>query len=438
MDKKGGLRSGVKAIWNRIPLVKNYKLLQGNTKVTVQFELLFSIANTLCTFYASLYMKARGLTDADIGVLVAIGYVSGMVCAFFAGEIVNRLGRKRSAFIFELLAWALSSFIYIIADNFWLFALAKLVGGLQQISVVAWTFMVMEDAKNDERLAAFNLLNVMHTATGIITPLGGVLVAKMGLIKAEQIFFLFAGVAFVVEMVWRNHCYTETKTGQMILEKNRKGGSLFSLQKSLSGVKTIVKTPLVLASVSVVMLYNMTFPLSSRTSLYLNVYLTGVLGIDTAAVSVVGGVMAVVMMLAGLVLIPAINRKVHTLEQVVTVLGMGFLIQIPFQLMMIYAPQKNLIFVCMAISVYAVGWSCVQTYMDVLMAECTEDLQEERGSVYASMNLIVSGSSMGMASLSGFLYLLQPTLLFWVCVVLLSCSLVGLSFVYAISRKKRL
>lgn len=429
---------GFAMLWNQIPLVKNYKLLKGNCKITVQFELIFSIANTLCTFYLSLYMKARGLSDANIGLLVAIGYVAGMICALFSGEIVNRLGRKRTLFVFEMAAWALSSFIYIFANNFWLFALAKLVGGLQQISVVAWSFMVVEDAKSDERLAAFNLLNVMHTATGIITPIGGIFVARLGLIRAEQCFFLFAGITFVIEMTLRNRCYIETQTGQKLLMQTRKRGSLFSLRKSFSGLAIIAKTPLIFTSVGVVVLYNMTFPLSSRASLYLNVYITDVLGIDATAVSMVGGVMAVVMILSGLLFIPYINRKVKTLEQVAAVLGAGFLIQIPFQLMMIYAPYKNLLFVCMAIAVYALGWSGIQTYLDVLMAETTENLPCERGNIYASMNLLISGAGMAMASLSGFLYLLQPTLLFWTCVVLLSLCIIGLSFIFIISRKARL
>ncbi|MEG1640220.1 MAG: MFS transporter [Ruthenibacterium sp.] len=428
----------IATLWNKLPLVKNYKLLKGNCKITVQFELIFSTANTLCTFYLSLYMKARGLSNADIGLLVAIGYVAGMTCALFSGEIVNRLGRKRSIYIFEIAAWAVSSFIYVFADNFWLFALAKLVGGLQQISVVAWSFMVMEDAESDERLAAFNLLNVMHTATGIITPIGGIIVAQLGLIRAEQCFFLFAGITFVIEMTLRNRCYVETKTGKMLLEQRRKKGSLFSLRKSFSGIATIVKTPLVLAAVGTVVLYNMTFPLSSRASLYLNVYITDVLGIDATAVSMVGGVMAVVVLLSGLLIIPHINRKVKTLEQVAVALGSGCLIQIPFQLMMIYAPHKNLLFVCMAISVYALGWSGIQTYLDVLMAESTESFPQERSNIYASMNLMISACSMAMASLSGFLYLLEPTLLFWICVVLLSMCIIGLLFVFILSRKSRL
>ncbi|MEG2843123.1 MAG: hypothetical protein RR900_06515, partial [Ruthenibacterium sp.] len=133
-----------------------------------------------------------------------------------------------------------------------------------------------------------------------------------------------------------------------------------------------------------------------------------------------------------------INRKVKTLEQVAVALGSGCLIQIPFQLMMIYAPHKNLLFVCMAISVYALGWSGIQTYLDVLMAESTESFPQERSNIYASMNLMISACSMAMASLSGFLYLLEPTLLFWICVVLLSMCMIGLLFVFILSRKSRL
>ena len=90
----------------------------------------------------------------------------------------------------------------------------------------------------------------------------------------------------------------------------------------------------------------MTLPLSSRFSLYLNIYFTDVLGIDDASVSAVGGVLAAVMLASGLLLIPRLNRRIGSVRDICRYLGAGFLVMIPFQLMMVFAPRHNLLYVC--------------------------------------------------------------------------------------------
>ena len=415
----------------RLASVREFRLLHGNCRVTVGFELAFSIGNVLCNFYQSLYMRARGLSAAQIGTLVTVGYVASMFFAMFAGETVNRLGRRRSALIFELTAWAGSSVIFFFADRMWLFVLAKVVNSLSQISMVAWNFLILEDATSRERMTAFNLLAIMHTAVGVLTPVGGLIVARIGLVKAGRIFYLFAAVVFAVEMVARNHFLTETAAGQKMLEQKWEGPLI---RLDLSGIGGILRDPLVGASVAVAVLYNMTLPLSSRFSLYLNIYFTDVLGIDDASVSAVGGVLAAVMLASGLLLIPRLNRRIGSVRDICRYLGAGFLVMIPFQLMMVFAPRHNLLYVCAGMALYAVGYSAVQTYIDLLIAEVTESHTAERGSIYASMNLLIAAGSMAVASVSGPLYQQQPSLLFWVCAVLLTLCLAGLAAVSLISR----
>ena len=63
-------------------------------------------------------MKAQGITDQQIGYLIAIGFVSGAFFSLLSGAITDYLGRKKTTFIFDLIAWPLSLLIYFFCYQF--------------------------------------------------------------------------------------------------------------------------------------------------------------------------------------------------------------------------------------------------------------------------------------------------------------------------------
>lgn len=109
-----------------------------------------------------------GITDREIGYLISLGFIAGTVFSLISGFIIDRLGRKKTTFIFDLISWPLTVVLYAISNNFWMFALATLTNSVVRIVSVSWNFMVIEDASNEERISAFNLLNIINIATGII------------------------------------------------------------------------------------------------------------------------------------------------------------------------------------------------------------------------------------------------------------------------------
>lgn len=404
--------------FNSIPLIKSYKVLKGNTKISVLFEIAFSVGSVLYNFYLSLYMKACGITDTQIGYIITIGFISGILCAFVGGEIINKMGRKRSTLIFEILAYPIPCLIYAFSNNFWMFALARVISGSQQISTVAWNFMIVEDATNEERAAAFNILTLLHTATGIITPLGGLIVAKWGVIKGERIFLILGFTILMIEMIVRNQYYRETQIGKEIL-KNHNKCTHFQTKSLFRGVEIIAKTPIILVAVSMNIGYNMFFYLASHFSLYLNVYISDYLGIDSAAVSITGGINSFGMCFAGLILVPLINQKIKSIESISRVVGVGIVIQMIFLILMIFMPQNNLKMVCIAVFIYAIGYSFTRTYIDTLLANTTECEAEYRGNIYATMNLLISIMSTILASFTGLLYASNPVSIFWIALIIL-------------------
>ncbi|HBL36296.1 MAG TPA: hypothetical protein DDZ55_05755, partial [Firmicutes bacterium] len=214
----------------KMTLFDSFRVLKGNTRISVIFQPLWGIPYALFNFYLGLYMKAQGITDQQIGELIAIGFISGTIFSLFSGVITDYLGRKKTTLIFDLIAWPLALLIYIFATNYWLFVLAAVCNNVARIVNVSFTLMVVEDATNEERKAAFTLSNIINIASGVLVPLAGVLVEQVGVIPAERSLLALAVVSMTVMAFWRNRYYVETRIGREILRENQR-------QKVIAGTR---------------------------------------------------------------------------------------------------------------------------------------------------------------------------------------------------------
>jgi len=180
-----------------------------------------------------------------------------------------------------------------------MFILATVINNLVKIVTVAWNLMVIEDADSDQRIAAFNLLNIINISLGILTPLAGLVVAKYGIIKAERTFMIFAIISMTAMIIIRDINYTETKVGKQILEEHKGLAFKDVLKKGLYGgtITQLRNNSRLKIAFLVQVLFNLTLPLGAFNSMYFAPFMTGQLGIDKAAVSILGGVYAGVMLL---------------------------------------------------------------------------------------------------------------------------------------------
>lgn len=420
----------------RLPLYDGFTTLTGNIRISVLFEIPFSIGSALYSFYLSLYMKECGLTDGKIGWIVVVGYIAGIFFASMAAQLVNYFGRKRSTLWFELAAYPLSCLIYLFSSSFWGFMVGRIISSTQQISTVAWNFMVVEDADDEQRTVAFNILTLLHTATGIITPLLGLMVAQWGVVRAERGFLLVSCILFTSEMLIRHHYYTETQMGHQLMQSHRRKMKL-GLGGIPAGLPTIFSSVKIGAAVLMNVLYNMTYPLTTHFSLYLNLYLTNRIGIDNAEVSLIGGVNSLGILFSGMLLIPLINRHIVGEKEMCATCGMGFFLQIPYAVMMIYIPRNSLLLACVAIIFYAFGYSLTKTYTDSLLATVTQGVPEQRGDVYALMNVAVSFTGMLSTGVGSVAYMLMPESLFWISIGLLSLTLAVSILLYCYMKKEQ-
>ena len=91
------------------PLIRTLKNLRGNVRGCVYTEPLWGIPFNLYAPYVSIYMLAFGLTDSQIGLITTIGLSFEIVWTLLSGAITDKLGRKRTTLLFDIISWSVPS-----------------------------------------------------------------------------------------------------------------------------------------------------------------------------------------------------------------------------------------------------------------------------------------------------------------------------------------
>jgi MFS family permease len=405
-------------------ILHSFRSLKGNTRVSVLFEPLWGIPYVLYTFYLSLYMKGNGITDEQIGFLISLGCIASVVFSMLGGVITDALGRRRTTAIFDFIAWPVGVAIYFISKEFWMFALAQVVNSTVKIVAVSWNMMVVEDANKEQQVAAYNLLNAINLSAGILTPLAGILIKHFGIIGGERILMGFAVVSMATMVVARHLQYHETEVGRQILQERKefKTKGLFRVENGTW--RRITSKPVVMMALGLSVLFNAYIPIGTFYSLYYAPYLTEVLALDKAAIAVMGGINAGVILAVYLLAVPRLSRANHH-----WVMATGVLVQILALILLITIPAGKFGIAIVAVGLFALGFGMTKPFIDAVLARVTQG--RERAGIYAVYNTAVSIISAGMGFASGYLYRLNPA---WIYRISIGILLVCTGFLFYLNR----
>ena len=389
--------------------------LRGNARVAVFHEPFWSIPYGFYSFYLSLYMKSQGVTDVQIGFLISLNFIIGTILALFAGVMVDKIGRRRTTILFGLISWPGSALLNFFAHSFWMFALAQIVCAFSKISDIGWQLILIEDADDEQRLTSFNMFGIIDILAGFFTPVAGVIVGNLGLVKAERGFLLFGAICMFIMIIHRHFKFHETDMGRLAVERSRAVSYWGTLKNSLKQMKSVAasgnrKLSCVLV---IVVLFNAYQPIGAYSSLYFAPYLTDVVGLDTAVISVLGIVNSLFMLSVYLFAVPAMSHfnKLFSLT-------VGLSVQILSMFLHIFLPAGSIAWAVVSVALFSVGFGLCRPFLDALMAEASPET--ERSGIYALKNVLISLASALAGSLSGFLYRLNPKSIYLASMILLA------------------
>ena len=360
-------------------------------------------------------MKSQGVTDVQIGFLISLNFIIGTILALFAGVMVDKIGRRRTTILFGLISWPGSALLNFFAHSFWMFALAQIVCAFSKISDIGWQLILIEDADDEQRLTSFNMFGIIDILAGFFTPVAGVIVGSLGLVKAERGFLLFGAICMFIMIIHRHFKFHETDVGRLAVERSRAVSYWGTLKNSLKQMKSVAasgnrKLSCVLV---IVVLFNAYQPIGAYSSLYFAPYLTDVVGLDTAVISVLGIVNSLFMLSVYLFAVPAMSHfnKLFSLT-------VGLSVQILSMFLRIFLPAGSIAWAVVSVALFSVGFGLCRPFLDALMAEASPET--ERSGIYALKNVLISLASALAGSLSGFLYRLNPKSIYLASMILLA------------------
>mgnify|MGYP000949820521 FL=1 len=413
--------------------IKNYIMrLEGNARVCIAFHPLWGIPYTIYFFYLSLYMKAHGVTDSQLGFLMVVGAAASIVFSIAAAPLVDNLGRKKSTFIFDLLSSALPPFIYAISGSFWVSLIAIILTNANKVMSVAYYLVMIEDADDKQRLVAFNLFNIITIAAGIFIPVAGIFVERFGLVKTERFFLIFSGISMTSLIIVRNYFLKETTAGTEIL-KNKKS-TRFSIKGAVkpyaNSYKYLTTHPVALVTVIANVIFYVYYIVGTNNSLYFAPYFIDGLKLEPAVISVLGAFYSAGMLFAMIVINP-LMQKVNIFISLIV----GAIVNIAGLVLLVVIPGKSLVAAIAAVVLTSVGFGILKSVIDAALAITTEG--KARAGIYSISNLLSSVLGMLAAGIIGILYPGNPASVYIMSAIMLFVVIVCFVVVILWEKKNR-
>ncbi len=396
--------------------------LKGNSAVCIAAHPFWAIPYMFYTYYISLYLLEKGITDAQLGTLMVAGTVAATVFSFLSAPVVDWLGRRNATLIFDLLSSAIPPLIYFFADSFFLALIAMVLFNANRLMSVAYYLVMIEDADDDGRVVAFNLFNGITVVAGLLLPIGGFIVDRHGLVQAEGAFLLISFAVMTAMILVRHHLLKETRVGEKVRSEARAqkisfGNLIRGLWKPYRDALLFLKDHKVARAFTLANVFFCVYMnLGTNYSLYFVPYFADRMGMDTMQSSVLGSVYYGGMLAAMIFINPRFGSKNLVkgilLSGAVTLAGFGLMIGVP----------SGVYWAAIAATlVLAVGYGALKSSMEGALAVYSES--EYRSGIYSAANLLSSGLGVIVTAICSALYGRYAGWLYILCGVMVVCAL---------------
>ncbi|NJD01970.1 MAG: MFS transporter [Ruminiclostridium sp.] len=398
--------------------------LPHNARNVFIIEPMWAVFAGMIFFYAPLYMKEIGLNEVQMGVVNTFSLFVAFLCHLLAAPITNRLGRKKTTLIFDIISWTIPLLLWAVARNFWYFFIGYAVNSFSRIVFVSWTCLVMEDSEVSKRVKIFGVTYLFSYAPGLFTPITGLLIPRFGVIPTMRVLYFFGMISITIMFFIRNKLVLETQAGMELMEKHSGLSVLQSLKsymKTVAGVrrnKNIILISLIYIFTSFI--YSMNF----FQVLFINEYL----GFSADKVSLVPGLVAVINIFMYVFILPKLNRyrDEKTLAGFLTVCAVG-------SLMLLFTPKGNLPALLVTTSIIAIGNFITQIYRDTIFMNNLG--KHDKADVYSALQTLTTLICIPSGFIAGFFYDISPLLPF-LTIFLLFVATILVSFLLLHSAKK--
>jgi DHA1 family tetracycline resistance protein-like MFS transporter len=366
---------------------------RGNPRAAMYTEPLWGIPFNLYVPFASVYMLALGLTDATIGAIASVGLALQMVFSLLGGPITDKLGRKRTTFIFDTISWSIPALIWAAAQNAAWFYIAAIVNSLLRITMTSWTCLFIEDAPRDKVVHYWAWVHIAGILAGLVTPIAGLLIDRFTLVPTMRAIYLFAAISMTAKFIILNTTATETYRGKIRRAETADRSLLSLVAESLKILRLVFTTRGTLAA-TVVLLAQAIYTTVRGT--FFAVLLTERLEFAPGEIGWFPALRSVVILLFIFVVIPRLRQDRH-----IGYLVTGLLLTVAGMVILVIAPVHGFIVVVVSTLVEAGGAAILAPYGESFVTAAVDPA--ERARILSVINTIVLAVSSPFGWISGLL-----------------------------------
>ena len=393
--------------------------LQGNSKVCIAFLAPWAIPYSIYFFYLSVYLKARGVTDSQLGTLMMVGSLAALVFSVVSAPIVDRFGRKLTTLVFDLISSVLPTLVFLISGSFPFALMGMVLANMNRIMSLAYYLLMIEDSTDETSVVAVNTFNIIIVAAGLLTPLAGLVVGALGIVRAEQLFLAISAVSMTTLAIARHAMLRETSIGKRIMEEHKRLRETESipgtyrlrlqLKRSFAPYAEAIgflRGDMVAArALTANVLFYTYYAIGTSASLYFAPYFIDFLQLTGKEVAYIGGVYAIGTLIAMVFINPLLNRS--TLNRFLIIACCISLVGFTG---LVLSPKGNLALALCATFIIAVAYGMLKTTADALIALHTSG--ESRTGIYALSYLASSVLGVIVIKVCSLLYTRYPGWLF--------------------------
>jgi len=160
-----------------------------------------------------------------------------------AGAITDRLGRKRTTLISDLVSWSIPCLIWAAARNPLYFYVAAFFNAIWRVADCSWGCLVVEDTDPDLLVDVWSWIHISGLLVAFVAPLSGLVVGRFGLVPTMRGLYLFSFVMMTTKAFTMNALVTETTQGRIRMAETANEGFFTTLRGLGDVLRLIAKSP---------------------------------------------------------------------------------------------------------------------------------------------------------------------------------------------------
>ncbi len=375
------------------PLINTIKSLKGNQRTLVFLEPMWGIPYNLYVPYATIYMYSLGIKDTQIGIIASVGMIFQILFSLLGGVITDKLGRRLTTLIFDMVSWTIPSIILAFSHSFVHFLIAAALNALIRIPMNSWTGLLAEDAKKEQIVSIFTLIYIFALGAAFFSPLSGLLVNKFGVVSTMRGLYLFMALSLAIKVTIGYFGTKETSVGLVRMEEMKHHSVLHGIGQYGEVFKHILKSPATLSTLGLMFIMNVVGVINGT---FWSLYSSESIGIPKEYIAVFPFIKSVVMLISFFTILP----RVHT-DNFRKPMFFGFSLFAASQITLLLVPPNGFSLLAVSIVIEAIALSLISPLLDSMQIIMVDP--KERSRIISLMYVMVIALSSPFGWIAGLL-----------------------------------